>query len=816
MDTDKNKGRLLQGVSADYLATTIAPIATEYAVFGTDTGTRRNDATLANHIGMALNPNIDRMPLAGEGEITLHTEATKVATIDKIIASIHEVTRREGERETPSITTLPVFIRAGVHTAQTALFRLNLASGDERYIDNAGYVYDSYKHWQNANKLGYADILVAQNGHLSTDAEGYAQLDAFSNARPGNSILPTVDAATMVFGTVGGVASLVSGGSLMPPVVMLGTALYSATRGGLAFMELAELQQDLNPVTNPKARNALLTTLSSAMGASAHVSRLASHALPANASLRQMATILNVSETALDSASFTENVIQYAHHFEQMSAQQQWQRAARLVYSGVMTARGAVFAQKDLKGTPANAAGGRSEQGDSYTRENLDRALALMRGELATAHETKAEANSSNNQRHFFRPHSEDMPANNIKPIHRPDSNTASEKIPVATGGSPAKPSTLGVDNTHPNSGIRAGSESGGDTKERHPSGGEGAEGRTGNRKTSGNEVDVKDDGAAKDRGDPAMSADDAVSGWQVLPGDHNTVDQPSKTSQPDFLMFSTARFEPADNYGNLKVVWNAGMIDRNNNTLATGSSLQRDIYYDPDSEGPPILAAHDIVDHLGTASAVNLNTKDGKYRTNGVVDEMINTSHTLAISLWERKNGVSDGSTLATENTIKIIRRSADSATFIDNEKLDFVAAPQKLLKNSDGELHAWRMSGAVTVTEDSKGQPSVTTLKKIEPHLLNAIAQVYEKNPEFARVMSETRMAMVNLLSEALMAKPGGTLPTTSIYIKPEHSKLIIEAYRNGLQNALPELENTQADRIIRERIALYEQLLGSAGKP
>ena len=89
-------------------------------------------------MGQALNLAVERIPLVGQGPITLYTNSTSLAAIEAVSDSLIHL-----GGHSPHFTVIPVFIHHDDQVAQVPLFRVQTPKGDQ-FVDHIGRTYPSF------------------------------------------------------------------------------------------------------------------------------------------------------------------------------------------------------------------------------------------------------------------------------------------------------------------------------------------------------------------------------------------------------------------------------------------------------------------------------------------------------------------------------------------------------------------------------------------------------------------------------------------------------------------------------------------------
>ena len=349
--TDARQPQL--NLPSEWLNNKIAPLATLYLELRGDEYRTLSGTDLENEVAIAMGLKPEIVPLQGQGPVLLYRSNAALEAIQPVVRALRKV-----GGDAPNVAVVPVFIRHGEQVAQVPLFRVEPWPGGERFVDHTGRVYRDFESWQRENRLPATDILVATGGHLTKGIDGKAQITAFSNRRPGNTIIPIIDTGVMLLGAGAGVAALIGSGGLAAPLVLTGASVYSTGRGVSTFADLVNHGESLS-WSNPEARGTYLDVLGGTLG----VLAIGGSA----ARLGRVATVLAAASDAVDAATLIDSGRELWCHWEQMTPLQRTVSGAQMLFwTGMMGA--------SLRGYGANS---------RYTRDNIE-TLVAKAGTTAT------------------------------------------------------------------------------------------------------------------------------------------------------------------------------------------------------------------------------------------------------------------------------------------------------------------------------------------------------------------------------------------------------------------------------------------------
>ncbi len=279
--------------------------------------------------------------------------------------------------------------------------------------------------------------------------------------------------------------------------------------------------------------------------------------------------------------------------------------------------------------------------------------------------------------------------------------------------------------------------------------------------------------------------------------------------SPSEFRLYSSVKYKflPLGSGGNLGLLWHVSIKDQDDNVVVAAEEiLSRAVADDGPGITPP--DGHDVVHHMATGTAVNLVTTDGSFSTNGTLGEIINTELNDALNGWDKRHGVNLAEVAVygkaiIQNADKQSRLSADVPKEFDGQR-------------ALGEAQEFkRLEGAFTITPVDKGTLHIKSTGVIDQAMSYALRNMLEANPQTAKELSDMRIRMVKHFSSIIEAFKRGAqkFNSTSVELTPQTSRLLIEAYRSGLQIALLRLEDTPAAQTLQAHIRFYNYLLGNA---
>ncbi len=232
-----------------------APLFMQHVALRGDAARELSGTDLDNEIAtmMMLAPD-NAAAATKEGELLHGPAAQKI--VAPIAAQIRKTVEDDGGGPV-KVASLPVMLNTKEHgPIQLPLFRVETKKG-ERYVDNTGRYYASFKDWKENNKLPPGRMTFAEGGHLALGKDQKPKLKTENTPLTvdslGERIKQGADLAAMVGGFALLGAAVIGTGGLALPVAGIGLAAYGAYRSGENLLDRRAHRQSLS-LLNPEAR----------------------------------------------------------------------------------------------------------------------------------------------------------------------------------------------------------------------------------------------------------------------------------------------------------------------------------------------------------------------------------------------------------------------------------------------------------------------------------------------------------------------------------------------------------------------------------
>lgn len=248
-----------------------------------------------------------------------------------------------------NVSVLPVqFSSQQTGPVDLQLYRMENASGESRFVDNTGRVYNDFNAWRAENDLPPGQMTYPAGGRL--DATNGTQLETANTPNVSDTFWEhardVADVAALVGGVVAsGVILVGSGGTATPLVagawaVALGSAAYTGARAVGDLHDRAAHGQSL-ALTDPDARAAWLSLAGSGLTvAGAGATRLAGLAASESALATngaRAAGLLNVGANYADAAATVDTAHNLVANWDRMTPGERAQMGLQIAFWGGMT-----------------------------------------------------------------------------------------------------------------------------------------------------------------------------------------------------------------------------------------------------------------------------------------------------------------------------------------------------------------------------------------------------------------------------------------------------------------------------------------------
>lgn len=337
-------------------------VAQQFLTSRGDAPLRLAGTDLDNTVGfaMGLPPTVpdgkspaDAEAGAARGEFSYYGSGDQAQTVKAVTDQIRAV----AGNDTPEVTVLPVMYSSGeTGPVQLPLFRVNDASGTERFVDNTGRRYDSFQDWRENNQLPPGHMTYPEDGHLTADEAGAVKLGEGNTPKTvdtfGEHVTSVLDTAALVGGIVAGGILIVGSGGLATPIVVgagavaVGAGAWGAYRSGSELVDRSQHGQSINPLEDDQARNLWLNLGASALsvGAFGSAARLAQLGKAGRAIAPLEASMhgyVQAGAAIADTAAITNQGIDLTRNWNEMSGGERATALLSMGFWGAATIAGA-------------------------------------------------------------------------------------------------------------------------------------------------------------------------------------------------------------------------------------------------------------------------------------------------------------------------------------------------------------------------------------------------------------------------------------------------------------------------------------------
>ncbi len=283
---------------------------------------------------------------AARGEVSYFGTGKAGHAVQPVVDEIHKIGGADAQ-----VTMLPVTFSSGdTGPVQVPLFRVQDATGQDRFVDNQGRRYDSFDDWKANNKLPSGQMEFPASGHLTAGSDGRPVMDGAHTPATVDTAWKAIghfaDTAALVGGVIAGGAAILGTGGLATPVVIAAAGAWGAYRSGSALMDREQHDQSINPLSNSQARGLWLSFGANALGTAAFAPAARLAALgeegaalsPAEASLFGY---LHIGANIANAAATGDTAVNLAHHWDQMSGSERAQAVLSIGFFAASSAVGA-------------------------------------------------------------------------------------------------------------------------------------------------------------------------------------------------------------------------------------------------------------------------------------------------------------------------------------------------------------------------------------------------------------------------------------------------------------------------------------------